>query len=351
MADKNRGAEAGSEILLYRGEDGRSRIEVRLERETVWLTQNQMAELYETTKQNISLHIQKIFDEGELSPGATVKQYLTVQTEGLRTVKRVLDYFNLDLILAVGYRVRSLRGTQFRQWATERLREYLVKGFTMDDDRLKDGRIQSSDYFEELLERIRDIRASERMFYQKITDIYSTSMDYDPDHRLTREFFATVQNKMHWAIHGRTAAEIIAERSSADRPNMGLMTWKRAPKGKIRRADVTVAKNYLKEDELRRLNRIVTMYLDYAELQVEERRPMTMKQWIEKLDAFLHFTQKQVLSNPGKVSAEVAKSLAEGEFEKYSEKLRKFEVQNPVSDFDRMVRKLRKMEAKKAKKY
>jgi len=342
-----KGPGRGSEILLYQAEDGRTRLEVRLDRETVWLTQKMMAELFQKDVRTINEHIQNIFQEKELNPEAVIRNFRITAADG-KTYQTL--HYNLDVIISVGYRVRSHRGTQFRQWATERLREYLVKGFTLDDERLKEGRILSSDYFDELVERIRDIRASERMFYQKITDIYATSIDYDPSHELTREFFAAVQNKMHWAIHGRTAAEIIAERADASRRNMGLTTWKNAPKGKIRKYDVAVAKNYLSEQELRQLNRIVTMYLDYAEMQAEKRKPMTMKQWIEKLDAFLKFNEKQILTSPGKVSAEVARELAEAEFEKYREKFRRLEAQNPTSDFDKMVSKLKKLEAKKSKK-
>jgi len=310
-------APPSSEIIFYQREDGQSRIQVRLDGGTVWLTQVLMAELYQTTKQNISLHIQHIFEEGELDPAATVKQYLTVQTEGNRQVRRALDHYNLDIILAVGYRVRSHRGTQFRRWATERLREYIVKGFVLDDERLKEGRALGDDYFDELLARIRDIRASEKRFYQKIRDLYALSVDYDPTTAETKEFYQIVQNKLHWAITGSTAAEIIAQRADADKPNMGLTTWKGA---KVRRADVTVAKNYLTEDEIRQLNRIVTMYLDYAEEQAERRRPLTMRDWREKLDAFLQFNERDVLKNAGRVSASVAQKLAEDEYEKFEKK-------------------------------
>lgn len=242
-------------FLLYQSEDGQSRIAVRIEGETAWLTQAQMAELFQTTPQNITSHIRAIYEERELDEAATCKDYLQVRAEGERSVRRSLRHYNLDMILAVGYRVRSHRGTQFRQWATRTLREYLVKGFILDDQRLKEGRSLGRDYFDELLERIRDIRASERRFYQKITDIYATSIDYDQNAAITREFYATVQNKLHWAIHGRTAAEIIVERADASKPHMGLTTWKNAPHGPIRRADVTVAKNYLKQEEISALNR------------------------------------------------------------------------------------------------
>ena len=243
----------------------------------------------------------------------------------------------------MGYRVRSHRGTQFRQWATALLREYMVKGFVLDDQRLKDGRNLERDYFDELLARIRDIRASERRFYQKITDIYSTSVDYDPKHPLSQEFFATVQNKLHWAIHGHTAAEIVAERADADRPNMGLTTWRNAPAGKIRKAGVSVAKNYLTEEELRSLNRIVTQYLDYAEDQAERRRTMTMADWKERLDAFLEFNERDVLTDAGRVSHEVAQRLAEAEFERHEARLRELEAAEPTSDFDELVEKTKRL--------
>jgi len=334
MSQKN--LENPGNILIYQVEDGQTKISVRLQDETVWLTQAAMAELFQTTKQNISLHLQNIFREGELVRQATVKKYLTVRQEGEREVQRELEYYNLEAIIAVGYRVRSHRGTQFRRWATERLREYLVKGFVIDDERLKEGRGFAGDYFDELLERIRDIRASEKRFYKKITDIYSLSVDYDPNAEISRQFFATVQNKLHWAIHGHTAAELISKRVDADKPNMGLTSWKGA---KVRKKDVTVAKNYLNEEELRSLNRIVTMYLDYAEDQAERRQTMTMQDWTEKLDAFLHFNQRAVLQDAGTVSAEVAKSLAEGEYEEYNQARIIAETQK-LDDFDRFARQL-----------
>jgi hypothetical protein len=303
---EKQGVKASSEIILYQTEDGKSRIQVRLEEGTVWLTQAQMAELFQTTPQNITLHLRSIFAEGELQEEATCKDYLQVRREGNRDVRRALKHYNLDAVLAVGYRVRSHRGTQFRQWATERLREYLVKGFTMDDERLKEGRTLGADYFDELLERIRDIRASEKRFYQKIRDIYKLAVDYDAKSEETKEFFRIVQNKLHWAITGKTAAELIAERADAAKPNM-LTAWKGA---KVRRADVTVAKNYLNEEEIRQLNRIVTMYLDYAETQAERRQVLYMRDWREKLDAFLRFNEHEVLENAGRVSMEVAQRLA-----------------------------------------
>jgi hypothetical protein len=316
-----------SQILFYQSEDGSSRIEVRLDEGTVWLTQALIAELYQTTKQNISLHIRKILQDGELAPAATVKEYLTVQVEGSRSVRRSIDYYNLDIILAIGYRVRSHRGTQFRRWATERLRDYLIKGFVLDDERLKENKSIGADYFDELLERIRDIRASEKRFYQKIRDIYTLAIDYDPLAETTLEFFQAVQNKLHWAITGRTAAEIIAERADASRPNMGLTAWKGA---KVRKGDVTIAKNYLNEPEIKKLNRIITMYLDYAEMQAERKQPVYMKEWKEKLDAFLRFNEQEILSDKGSISMEIAQQLALEQYEKFSG--RRIAEENSESD-------------------
>jgi hypothetical protein len=305
---------AASEILFYQGEDGRSRISVRLDGGTVWLTQRLLAVLYQVSVPTINEHLGNIFDEEELDPAATIRKFRIVQPEGTREVSRLVDHYNLEVVLAVGYRVRSHRGTQFRRWATERLREYVVKGFVLDDERLKEGRTLGTDYFDELLERIREIRASEKRFYQKIRDLYALSVDYDPNAAATKEFFQIVQNKLHWAITGRSAAELIAERASAGKPNMGLTTWKGV---KVRRGDVTVAKNYLDEEEIRQLNRIVTMYLDYAEEQAERRKPLTMRDWRSKLDGFLQFNEHDLLRDAGRVSAEVAQKLALGEYEKF----------------------------------
>jgi hypothetical protein len=303
-----------SQILFYQSEDGTSRIEVRLEEGTVWLTQALIAELYQITKQNVSLHIRNIIDDRELEEGSVVKEYLTTAADGknYRTL-----YYNLDMILAIGYRVRSHRGTQFRRWATERLSEYLIKGFVLDDERLREGKSIGADYFDELLERIRDIRASEKRFYQKIKDIYTLAIDYDPHAETTLDFFRIVQNKLHWAITGHTAAEIIAKRADASRPNMGLTTWKGA---KVRKGDVTVAKNYFDETEISQLNRIITMYLDYAEMQAERKRPVHMIEWKEKLDNFLKFNEREILEDAGKISMEVAQHLALEEYEKFSHK-------------------------------
>ncbi|MEI3613150.1 virulence RhuM family protein [Pseudogracilibacillus sp. SO30301A] len=320
-----------TDILIYQTEDGNTKIDVRLENETVWMTQKAIAELYQTSPQNITLHIKKIYEEAELREESTCKYYLQVQNEGVRKVERKTKHYNLQMIIAIGYRVRSHRGTQFRQWATERLNEYLVKGFTMDDDRLKEMHNFGQDYFDELLERIRDIRASEKRFYQKITDIYATSVDYDPKAEITQEFFATVQNKLHFAIHGQTAAELIAERANAEKENMGLTSWKG---DKVRKRDVTVAKNYLSEKELKSLNRIVTMYLDYAEDQAERQRPMYMKDWIARLNAFLQFNDRDILENAGKVSKAVADEIAIQEYKRFNQHRI---AQNTSDDFDQFI--------------
>jgi hypothetical protein len=343
MADLPTGPER-SEVLIYQTQDGQTRVQVRLADETVWLTQRQMAELFEKDVRTINDHIRNVFDEGELPRESTIRKYRIVQTEGARQIEREVEHYNLDVIISVGYRVRSHRGTQFRIWATQRLREYIIKGFTLDDRRLAEGRSVGADYFQELLERIRAIRASERRFYQKITDIYATALDYDPKHPLTNEFYSTVQNKLHWAIHGRTAAEIISLRADASKPNMGLNTWKNAPGGPLRREDVKVAKNYLNEDELRRLNRLVTQYLDFAEAMAERRRPMTMAAWKEKLDAFLQVNEHEILTHAGRVSHEEAVQKALGEYERFDAARRAFAAENPVSDFDRLVEETRSLE-------
>ncbi len=329
----------GSEIVFYETEDGRGRIEVRLEDNTVWLTQRLMAELFQTTVANVNIHLKNIFAEGEVDEGSAIKEYLITAADGKGYRTKL---YNLDAILAVGYRVRSERGTRFRQWATERLREYLVKGFVLDDERLKEGGTLGRDYFDELLERIRDIRASEKRFYQKIRDIYRLAVDYDANADATNEFFQVVQNKLHWAIAGKTAAEIVAERADARKPNMGLTTWKGA---KVRRTDVVVAKNYLEEKEIGELNRIVVMYLDYAEDQAKRRKPLYMRDWREKLDAFLRFNDREVLKDPGKVSMEVAQALALEQFEKYDRA--RLEREAAVEDdLDRTARQLERKAAK-----
>jgi len=329
-----------SNFLFYRGDDGSVKIEVIIQDETVWLPLNRIAELFGTSKQNISYHLQNIYKEGELNRGSTVKEILTVQQEGGREVSRNIEYYNLDAIISVGYRVNSAQATKFRIWATKTLKEYLIKGFALDDERLKQGgTLFGKDYFDELLERIREIRASERRFYQKITDIYAQcSIDYDPNSEITQTFYKTVQNKLHWAITGHTAAELIAKRADAEKPNMGLTTWKRAPKGKVLKSDISTAKNYLSEKELKSLNRIVTMYLDYAESQAERQNAMTMEDWIEKLDGFLEFNDYEILQDAGKFSAKVAKKLAEEEYEKF----RPIQDKAFESDFDKLVEETKK---------
>ena len=303
------------EIILYTTEDGGTQVSLREIDGTVWLTQAQIAELFQATKQNISLHISNILEEGELLEVATVKEYLTVQTEGTRQVSRQVAHYSLPMILAIGFRVRSLRGTQFRRWATASLAEYLVKGFVMDDAKLKDP---TADYFERLLARIRDIRSSEKMFYRKVLDIYATSQDYNAKAETTERFFQTVQNKMHFAAHGHTAAEVIHARADAAKDNMGLTTWASVNTGgSPRKADVAVAKNYLAGDELETLNRIVTAYLEFAELQALNRKPMLMADWAAKLDDFLKLSDRDVLTHAGHISADKAKNKAEGEFEQW----------------------------------
>jgi len=339
-------AGSNSEILLYQTEDKRTQIDVRLEGETVWLNQSQMVDLFQTTKQNISLHIRNIFEEGELQEAAVVKEYLTTAADGKRYN---VQHYNLDVIISVGYRVKSHRGTQFRIWATQRLREYLIKGFTLDDQRLAEGG-ERSRYFDELLERVRAIRASERMFWQKVTDIYATSIDYDLNSPATRDFFSTVQNKFHFAIHGHTAAEIVVERASAAKPNMGLTTWRNAPGGPIRKSDVSIAKNYLEEEEMRQLNLIVDQYLSFAELQARQKKPMHMGDWVRKLHDFLTLNDREILKDAGRVTHELAKELSEQRFEKFEETRRAFEAKNPVSDFDRQVKGLEERRKKKRKK-
>ena len=285
----------GGQFLVYQTEDGKLKIEVRFEGETVWLTQQHMTDLFQTTKQNVSLHIQNLYEERELERRATVKESLTVQMEGKRSVQRRVEFYNLDVIISVGYRVKSLRGTQFRIWATQRLREYIVKGFVLDDERLKNPD-QPFDYFEELMRRIQDIRTSERRFYQKITDIYATSIDYDPTQEVSLLFFNTVQNKLHWAITGQTAAEIVHGRVDAAKPNLGLTNWRGAG---IRKQDASIAKNYLSEPELAALNNLVEQYLIFAQGQAMRRVPMHMADWIEKLNGFLTLNDRDILTDAG----------------------------------------------------
>lgn len=330
-----------SELILYRSEDAQTRIQVRLEGESVWLTQAQIAELYQTTPQNVTQHLRTIYEEGELREEATCKDYLQVRQEGAREVRRNLRHYNLDAILAVGYRVRSARGTQFRQWATARLSEYLVKGFALDDERLKRG--PDDGYFEELLGRIRDIRSSEKMFWRKVLDIYATSVDYDPSAEASQRFFATVQNKMHWAAHGHTAAELLMERADASKPHSGMTNWVGAAP---RASDAVVAKSYLNAEELEALNRIVTAYLEFAELQAMNRRPMTMDAWIAKLDDFLRLSDRDVLTHAGRIGREQALEFSKAEFARYRQ--RTLEEPSPVErDFEEATRKLKSLESEK----
>lgn len=330
-----------SEILLYTTPNGGVRVEVFYQTDTFWLSQRRMAELFGVEVPTINYHCKEIFASKELEEEGTIRKIRIVQKEGERDVAREVDFYSLDMVIAVGYRVNSFQATQFRIWTTRTLREFIVKGFVLDDERLKQGKQFGADYFEELLERIRAIRASERRFYLKITDIYEQcSTDYDADAEVTQTFFKTVQNKLHWAITGQTAAEIVAERADSAKPNMGLTTWKTAPEGRIRKSDVTVAKNYLEEKELRELERIVSMYLDFAELQATRRVPMRMDAWIARLEAFLKFNEYEILTNAGRVSHEVAKTLAEGEYEKY----RLTEDRSYVSDFEKEVKKIEGLE-------
>lgn len=296
----------GSELLFYQTEDGQTRVQVRLEDETVWLTQKQLAELFQKDVRTINEHVQNVYEEGELQPEATIRNFRIVQSEGGRNVEREIAFYNLDVVISVGYRVRSHRGTQFRIWATQRLREFIFKGFTLDDQRLKDG-VRTDAYFDELLERVREIRTSERLFYKKVCEIYATSVDYSLDHAMTQGFFATVQNKFHYAIHGHTAAELIAERADPAKPHMGLTHFKGA---RVRKANVTVAKNHLAKEELDHLNLIVEQYLSFAELQARQRKAMTMQDWIEKLHGFLRLNDRSILTDAGRVSHDLAEELA-----------------------------------------
>ena len=325
------------ELILYQTQEGTVRIEVLYESETFWLNQKKIAELFGVDLRTISYHLGKIYASGELSQEATLRKIRRVQKEGNREVSREIEFYNLDAIISVGYRVNSTQATQFRIWATQTLREFVIKGFVLDDERLKLNKRFGKDYFDELLERIREIRASERRFYLKITDIYEQcSIDYDKDAEITKTFFKTVQNKLHWAVTGKTAAEIVAERADAAKPSMGLTTWKNAPQGKILKSDVSVAKNYLIEQEIKELERIVTMYLDYAENQAARQIPMRMADWVARLDAFLKFNEYEVLTNAGSVSAEVAKQLAEEQFAAF----RVQQDQRFESDFEKEIKRI-----------
>lgn len=330
-----------SDFLLYTSPDGDIRVDVLFHDETVWLTQKRMAELFGVDVRTISEHIQNVFKNAELLEESVIRKFRNTATDG-----KIYEtqFYSLDAIISVGYRVNSEKATKFRIWATQTLRNYIIKGYAIDDVRLKNGIHFGKDYFDELLEKIREIRASERRFYQKITDLYTeASIDYDKDSETTQKFFKTVQNKLHWAITGNTAAELIVERANSGKPKMGLSTWKNSPKGKILKSDVSIAKNYLEQGELSELNRVVSMYLDYAENQAKKQRPMHMAEWAEKLDTFLRFNEYEILDNPGKISHEVAKELAEKEYEKY----RVTQDEEFISDFDKETKKY--LEENKAK--
>lgn len=318
-------------MLIYQDENGITKVSVRLDEDDIWLTQNQIAELYNTTKQNISLHINNIFNDGELSQNSTVKKYLTVQNEGGRKVNRNLDHYNLDMIIALGYRIQSPVAVRFRQWATQRLHEYIQKGFALDDERLKQG---GNRYFRELLQRIRDIRSSERNFYQQVTDIYATSIDYDPCSNLTKEFFATVQNKLHFAVHEQTVAEVIYNRVDNEKPFVGMTNFKG---NYVTRDDVKIAKNYLSEIELQRLNLLVSQFLDYAEFQALEQKSMTMQDWSNELDNQIIANHRRLLEGKGTVSHKQAIEIAKKEFEVYRER----KMKALESDFDKAIKKLK----------
>lgn len=329
-----------SEILIYKTPDNKINVEMKLVDETLWLPQNKIAELFGVTKASISRHIKNIYESQELDMASTVSKIETVQNEGGREIKRQIEYYNLDMIIAVGYRINSKQATHFRIWATNILKEYIIKGFVMNDKRLMEpNKSFGEDYFDELLERIRRIRASERRFYQKITDIYAQcSSDYDKNSQETKDFYATVQNKFHYAITGKTAAELIYERADSSKEHMGLTSWKNSPAGEIRKSDVTIAKNYLTQDELDIYNRIVSMYLEFAEIQAKNKNIMTQRQWIDKLHAFLTINDRDILENKGNISMEMAKELAFSEYEKYSN----MQMKDYISDFDETVKKLGK---------
>ena len=321
MAKKNeitiRSSAAEYLTFIAASGDNPESIEMRYEDENIWLTQRMMAELYGVTVSAINQHLKRIYSDGELVAEATIKKYLIVQDEGGRTIKRNIDHYNLQAIIAVGFKINNERAIQFRKWAGQIVKDYTIQGWTMDVERLKKGHMFTDEYFERQLQKIREIRLSERKFYQKVTDLYATAFDYDKDAITTRTFFKTVQNKMHYAVHRHTAAELIVERANAEKEHMGLTTWESMPDGKIIKADVTIAKNYLSSEEILYLERIVSLYLDYAELQAERKIPMSMEDWSNRLDGFLEFNGNEILTGPGKISAEEAKIHAETEFEKY----------------------------------
>ena len=322
-----------AEFLIFSAQSGGDGLEVRYEDATIWLPQKLMAQLFDVSVPTINEHLKNIFSQGEVEPEATIRKFRIVQTEGTREVAREVEHYNLDAIISVGYRVNSVRATQFRQWATAILRDFAIKGYVLDRKRMENGAFLDEDYFERLLEEIREIRLSERRFYQKITDIYATALDYNNEAPTTREFFAKVQNKLHYAIHGQTAAELIQERADAEKSHMGLTSWEKAPTGKILKSDVSVAKNYLKQDELEALGRIVNAYLELAENRAKRQIPMTMEDWAKRLDTFLEFDDREVLKDAGKVTAKLAKNHAESEFEHFRPK-QDLEYR---SDFDREV--------------
>ena len=340
MPDKKLIRNSTAEFLIFTGQSDEQSIEARYEDETIWLSQKLMGQLFDVGINTINYHLKEIFESGEISPEATVRKFRIVQTEGSRNVARQVEFYNLDAIISVGYRVNSVRATQFRQWATGVLKEFAIKGYVLDKKRLENGSFLGEDYFERLLEEIREIRLSERRFYQKITDIYATSVDYNKDAPTTKAFFAKVQNKLHYAVHGSTAAELIMNRADSTKEHMGLTTWEKAPDGKIIKSDVSTAKNYLTKDELQSLGRIVNAYLDLAEERARRKIPMTMEDWAKRLDMFLEFDDRAVLQDSGKITAQIAKEHAESEFEKY----RIIQDRLFESDFDRMIKGIEKKE-------
>lgn len=332
-----------AEFLIFTHQAGEDSIEVRVQDENVWLTQKAMGELFEKSKATISEHLTHIYNEGELEQTATVRNFRTVQTEGKRQVNRELDFYSLEVVIALGYRINSDKARSFRQWATTILKGYAIRGYALDNERLKNGAFLNQSYFDDLILEIRDIRQSERNFYQKITDIYASAMDYDASSAITQHFFATVQNKLHYAIHHHTAAELIVDRADHNKPAMGLTHWKNAPDGKVIKSDVTVAKNYLNSQEIKSLDRFTTMYLDYAENQAEKGIPMTMNDWASKLNAFLQFNEYEILQDSGKVTAEIAKQFAHSEFEQY----RVIQDRLFESDFDKFNQLTKQLEGNK----
>jgi len=327
-----------AEFLIFQSQSKEDSIEVKYFEENVWLTQNMIAKLFDKARSTVAEHINSIYDEGELDKTSTCRKFRQVQNEGNRQIERELEFYNLDAIISVGYRVNSKRATEFRRWATNILKQFAIKGYVLDKRRLENGSYLNKDYFQELLEEIREIRLSERNFYQKITDIYATSLDYDKNAQTTKDFFAKVQNKMHYAIHKHTAPELIVKRANAQKENMGLTSWKQAPKGRILKTDVPIAKNYLQKEELESLGRIVSAYLDLAEERATRKIPMTMEDWAKRLDAFLEFDDRELLQNAGKITQEIAKQHAESEFEKY----RIIQDRLFQSDFDTFAKELTK---------